>query len=1178
MNNDINTNIQYDLETDLEFTSGDIYEKLNNALKAMEIDPSYQQEADVLREAVPNIIPLEQIIIKLGASWIPVKYYEQFCKEVLEIDARIFYCNLTHTWDLRCDNFNRIANWNWGWSIEDYEHDYHKVKQYPAVGSKMSAGLFTLALNQTVPEVRVAVEKGDSPETEPNFTRQAIARQNQLKRRFEAWCREDSQRAEALEEIYNTKINRLVLMNWDGLGVKHLHPGRTDTLKATGMSELWLRRLRDYQLDAVWRFSRHGGLIALEVGLGKTAVACATVMLRKYYQTCTKALIVVQKATLNQFYNTMLEMYPKSKVLCAEAGDMSADNRQNFLAQIAYNNWDAVIMTHDSFERIDVRRDTELSYINKSLKSVRRQITKFEMAGESKITVGKTRGSEILKKLDRVKATLQKRFDELAESKDRGICWENLGIDYLIVDEAQRFKNNMVETSLTRKISGLSIRPSGRAKDFDLKSYWLRSQHGQHALVGMTGTPEPTNSVLGIYVFQSYFQPEELIKRDIVNFDAWVSNFGEIKSQPEPKINGKWAITERLTDFINVPELLTMWLSCVHYKRYEDVVADFSDRDKRPEAEFITINNKMSPFQTEGMAEIATRYDRLKNQDPMIFPSTDKDGCLLEQSGDKLYDPITKNPLKVEDLARAIELELDIEARVDNFLLLSGDSRKLMIAPQLIDPNLPVNAESKLIAIADNVLRIHEQTKAERATQAIFLDLGTPGGNARFCLYEWLRDYWIHRGVAAEEIAFIQDYKKPEAKEELFERVNRGEVRLFLSSSESGGIGVNIQERLRAIHHCDFPYRPDILEQRQGRGVRFGNRNSVVEIYRYITEGSKGTHGADTVILQFLQNKQQLRDRFMNGDPTLRRLSENDSAAELYMMLKAESTGDERIVRYTEVEVELEEKAAELALSQAELARINGNKTGSIINLEKLIELYETDALRYTAEIDRVSPYIKYPQDEVISYCFEDGTLIIGHRELEALKAQPEAIELDWQERYPWAKKLAALYLGYHPEITLYLLSYRQAQIRIGKRLVGEMLEQDYEIEFLDYSSGSARIPGISNRSINQVFEAGNYKGLTLFFSPFGNKSFSVWLAGSKEWRIVFRSTPDLMLEQLENAIAQVLHSRVKNEKYLLDFTSRLKKIKLRKVEVEKQVNELQIVVQDLEQEKSELQTVLDIE
>ena len=1169
-----------DLMTSFDYTSGDINDRLKRVSEVVDEFPSYKKELAVLKEAQPLVIPLSKIIIKLGATWIPIKYYEQFCLEVFEVDIKLFYSNYTNLWEIRGGESHpkEFANWEWGWKY-DINDDTRNIKEgfytdrsyptsFPAVGKKMSDGLFTLALKQKAPEIKIKKTANSDPEVDSYFTKLAIAKQNQLKRKFESWCRENDDRAEELESIYNAMINVTVLPDWTGKGV-YLR----ENLKTLDMSEEWISKLRNYQLDAIWRFALTGGINALEVGLGKTAVACATVLLRKHYKTCTKAMAIVKKSTLDQFYKDFREMFPKAKVLCARSQDLSDGNRQKFLAKVAFYNWDCVIITHESFKQIPLRHDTEKDYITEELRKIQKEISALHMEGESRITRGKRLGNAILKKLEAKKADIEIRLEELRSIRDVGIAWENLGIDFLIADEIQEYKNKPLQSALGSSIKGIKTGESKRAEDFDLKVYWLRKNHGKDALMGMTGTPEPTNSLVGIYVFQTLFQPEELTKRGIYTLDSWITNFGEIKSKPEPKMHGEWAMTDRLSDFINVGELVQMWYKSVHFKRYESIKEDFLGSDQRPKAVYKTEVSLMNDFQREGMLDVAERYKLLREGRPNKYAKRDPAGYLIKAGTvvesdenddygdtnkdkyDLLLHPVTKSP--ITSTTEANRLNLKFQYTTDNYLALFILSRHLMIAPQLVDPTIEIGRDSKILGLANKVLEVHENTANRKLTQVIFLEIGTPKGSAKFGIYEWLAKYWVDHGIPSKEIAFIQNYP-PKKRASLYSKFNNGEIRILIATTKAAGIGVNIQERLCAVHHADFPYRPDELEQREGRAIRQGNINKEVEIYRYITEGSHGKHGADTVSLQILENKQKSRDRFFSGDPNLRRLSEGDETAQLYMILKAESTGDERIIRYTEVEVELDEKQSELALIQSELARINGKKADSITNSERILKGLSKEAEDYQVDISTVTSFqeLDVDPDSYLSYLFNDGTLIVGYTECVRKK-----IFLDKPE---WLKQLRSLY----EHKSFRLLPKRDAERDIVRRIKAEVSDTDE-------AAKNGRIG---------VFDIGKYKGMRVVVQNLGNDNnkylrhqYRLFLIGQERWGMVYRRTNLLVLEQLEKGIKLITNSLDRNNKAVKLEEGKIAKLLKSKADLEARLIEAEDLVASLDKEKLELRNVLEI-
>jgi len=933
------------------FLSGDILSKLENAEKAIEFDPSFEEEVKVLNKILPLNIAIADIDIAIGVTWIPTKYYSSFCKQVFEVDATFFFSKISGSWDLTLSNGGSQANQiTYGYSYVKRTEKEEKVETIPAVAESIEKGLFTMAMHFKSPAI-----------ADPTSRREATLKQEELRQLWSDWCKEGDRGLE-LEKIYNRKFNRLVLPNWDNAAPA----GFKDILRASGMSEMWVEKLRPYQFDSIWRMAINGNsLLGLEVGLGKTAASIATIMLRKHYKTSKKALVVVQKSTLSDWRKAFKEMYPHANVLCATPDDCSGKNRQKFLAKAAFWNHDAIIVTHESFKAIPTRVETERIFIERQLCKVEADLEDLYAKGETSQKKGKKRGNRIVKKLEEMRDKLYMHLDKILSWHDVGIHFEDIKPSMLVVDECQRYKNNYLATRIQAKGINLSI--SQRSEDFDLKLSFMRSQYpANNFLLMITGTPEPTNSMTGVYVFQSYLQPEELEKRGLAHFDAWAVAFGRVVSKIEAGVGGDLRTSERFAEFINVPELLQMYLSVCHIKRFSDVAgqAGFT----RPKHRVVQVSTPLSEFQIKSMEWIAQRREWIDSDEPLIFEDRDSDGCLVgiptksEQNkkvrGKRLLHPSTGQPIK--EIQEAIALGLKWGRKVDNHLWLVTDARKLMIAPQLIDSEEPFYQRDKLSQCVRRIYKWWKLTKKQRSTQLVFLDMGTPGGSAKICLYEWMRDRLIEKGVPNEEIAFVQDYSEDDAKNELFKEVNKGNVRVLFGSTEPLGVGVNVQTKVKVVHFVDIPRRPDQYEQRLGRAVRSGNENSEVIVYQYLTQGQKGNFGADAAQMGLLETKMKSREQILRGDLSVRRIVEDDDQLLLFMMMSAHATGDIRFKRYMECKGELEVEESRASLLMREINRLNvGSANDSLPTIKESLRYVERKLAECSTDVDLARQHLR---------------------------------------------------------------------------------------------------------------------------------------------------------------------------------------------------------------------------
>ncbi len=603
--------------------------------------------------------------------------------------------------------------------------------------------------------------------------------------------------------------------------------------------------LRPHQRASVWRILQTPNcLLAHVVGAGKTYTMVAAAMELKRLGLARKPLIAVPNHMLGQFSSELLTLYPGANILVATKDDFEKERRKTLMSRIATGNWDAVIVTHSGFEKIPLSRASQEEFIQAQLRELALAIE--QQRGES--------GSRIVKMLERAKKKLEGKLKDLMadERKDDSLTFEELGVDRLIVDEAHAFKNLFYVSKMTR-IAGLPQTASQRAFDMFLKVQHVQRMNGGGGVVFATGTPI-ANSVAEMFTMQRYLQLTALKTLQVDHFDSWAATFGEPVTAMELSPDGAgYRLNTRFARFINVPELMQQF-------------------------------RQVTDIQTQKMLNLPV--PRLKSGKPIVTNAP----CSPE-----LKEIVQSLVQRAEALRSG-----RVDPRTDNMLLVTTDGRKAALDLRLYRADLPDHPGSKVNQAAANLERIWRETAAEKAAQIAFCDLSTPTDGHGFSVYEDLRTKLLARGVPESEIAFIQDHDSDAAKLDLFREVRAGRIRILLGSTQKMGTGVNVQERLIALHHLDAPWRPADVEQRDGRILRQGNTHPEVQIYRYVTEGS-----FDAYMWQTLETKARFIAQVMNGDSDVRRIEDIDGAALTYAEVKAIASGNPLVIEKAGVDAEV---------------------------------------------------------------------------------------------------------------------------------------------------------------------------------------------------------------------------------------------------------------------------------
>ena len=620
-----------------------------------------------------------------------------------------------------------------------------------------------------------------------------------------------------------------------------------------GLSPTW--KPRSHQKDAVALGMMGNSMAAHCVGAGKTFEEIALAMKLKQIGVCNKPAIVVPNNLLGQMTRDAKQMYPGARILQIMGEDLRGSARQRFLARVRNNDWDLVIFTHSMMNRIQAPLDIQVADYGKRINLLEAKVA--SAAGRAK------RQLEAELKTQRSKlASVINDFED-AERKGGVLTMDRLGIDSLNVDEWHYYKNLTIASNMD--VLGVTRGGSQRASNLDMLGNYLRSVHGRSVgLNGFTGTPL-ANTMCELYVHMKILRPEYLEESGIYNFDEWAKRFGEVVTALEPlPEGGGFKVNERFAKFVNLPEMIKLFRTFADVKNPSDLNLPV------PKVNVEVVAVDQTEAQRDFMKHLAIRATKVRS------------GA--------------------------------VKPHEDNMLSIATAGRKAALDLRLVSGILPADSSIKRLAVKANVLQRWEQHADVKGTQLVFMDLGTPKKDGTFSTYEDLKRQLIEGGIPANQIAFIHDAKNDAEKMAIYDQVNRGDIRVLIGSTEKMGAGMNVQERLCALHHVDCPWRPNDIEQRNGRIRRQGNKFfEEVEEFRYTTKDSFDL---------FMWGANQRKATFIAkalGDPTTAGREVSEDLDMGYAEVMAVTTGNPKIREKVEVDDRVNKMERRLRAWQSDL-------------------------------------------------------------------------------------------------------------------------------------------------------------------------------------------------------------------------------------------------------------------
>ena len=802
------------------YLSGNVRAKLAAAERA---GAAYARNAEALRAVQPEDVLPSEIDANLGAPWIPEDDIQAFAADLFGVPPSSI--DIGH---LKKDAL---------WTVDGDVATRASVAATTDYGTERAGGVWLLeqALNLRSPTIYDVFQVDGKEERVVNQDDTLAAREKQkrIKERFRTWIFADPERAERLVRLYNDTYNTIRLRSFDGA---HLDfPGMNQTIT-----------LHPHQKDAVWRVMSDGNtLLAHAVGAGKTFTMAAAGMKMKQAGLIKKPMFVVPNHMLEQFAREFMQLYPNARLLIAGKEDLTRDRRKLLTAKIASGDWDGIIVTHSSFERIGMSRDYQERFL-------REQIAEYDQLLCDSVSADTSRAHRnLIKNIEKQKVKREQRLKDLLaeEKKDDGLVFDELGVDHIFVDEAHLFKNLETATKMDR-VAGIQTGGSERAFDLFMKGRYLHQQHPGHGVTFATGTPI-SNTICEMYTLQRYLDPDGLQARGIDHFDGWAACFGEIVDTMEISPDGKTLRPRsRFAQFVNLSELQQM------FRSFADVKTKAMLDLPCPEVDTHVVARPMSEEQRAMQAHLVKRYEAIR-------------------AG-------------------------KVKPWEDNALAVTTDGRKLALDARLLSSTALTQPYSKIEALEDIVAETWRETASTRSTQLIFCDIGVNPTAWGYSVYQEIVDTLVARGIPREDIGIIGEADTDAKKQALFDKVNAGRVRVVIGSTQKMGAGTNVQERLVALHDLDCPWKPAEIEQRRGRIERQGNTHAKVRIYRYVTEGS-----FDAYMWQANEVKARFIGQIMTGDLSVRRAEDIGGQELSYAEVKAIASGNPAVLTLAEADAEL---------------------------------------------------------------------------------------------------------------------------------------------------------------------------------------------------------------------------------------------------------------------------------
>ena len=815
------------------YLSGNVREKLEEARIAAERDPAFEKNVEDLINVQPETIRFGDISYRLGTPWIPAEFIDKFAEDVLGLS------------DTKLDFVAVLNEYVTGKSISVADYAKAGIYRTDRLGT---IDLFEAALNQRKPKVFDEIRNGEQKIRVINEaeTQAAAEKVMEISDKFIEYI--DSQKAlhKELERIYNDRYNNFRLKEYDQPAFEH-YPNSNTAIT-----------LRTHQMKAVQRSLGESTLLAHQVGTGKTFTMITTAMEMRRLNIARKPMIVVQNATLEDFVKDFYKLYPGANVLAPGKDERSADNRRRLFNLIATGDFDAIIIPQSFMQFIPDDEGRKKELIQQRIDeyervieatendSLRRRLEKEVLGLQDQLEGVEPKRRSVKDKAkaqNRIKTKMERQLDRRT---DDVMTFEQMGIDALFIDEAHNFKKIGFASKMSN-VKGIDTTASQRANSLLLKAKWVQEKNNKRNVILATGTPI-TNTMAEVWTMMNFVAPDILEAYSIQSFDEFATTFGTVEPSLEFTATGNFKVADRFKSYVNVPELVKAFRSHADVVLTEDV-EEFKE------------NNSIPKLRDDKMTNIVID----KNED-------------LEDVMQVLIGQLERfSKMSGKEKRRMSALPLVVFTK----------AKQAAIDLRLLNPSFADNPNSKTNQVVANVVKLYNESSADKGAQLIFCDsYQSPGEQPkmdlfnynpdipRFNLYEDIEQKLIAQGIPAKEIAIVNNYDG-ERRKGLFEKVRSGDVRILLGSTEKMGVGVNVQDRMYGLHHIDAPVRPMDFEQRNGRILRQGNNYALWgKPVNVVTYGVQGT--LDATAYDRLRIKQNFINQMMKGNVSGRIMEEQD--------------------------------------------------------------------------------------------------------------------------------------------------------------------------------------------------------------------------------------------------------------------------------------------------------------